>query len=829
MRKNVACLLLASLLLVGCNYITIPGNGSSESSNSSGGMGTSNNSTTNNEDKLAETEENYVIYDNKMIMDSIGGSKEVPDPFIYRFNGWYYLYPTTNGGRQKAYKSQDLYFWEPVSNGVLQDGLVYDYSDDPNAPSSQTPFAPEVIYYNGMFYMVSSPSGNGHYIFESDSPEGPFYAITDNVGRSIDGSFFIDSDEKIYMFGASGGGIIAYGLEDDFKTFRKNDNGTDMQVPITNCRVGGWNEGPYLLQRNGDYYMTYCGSHYLSSSYRVDYAYAKEGSNLFSNSSYTREDTLVVATEDDFKGLGHSATVLSPDMDSYIIVYHNLNNDTTRNLCLSRLSFNGSMMVANSVTKEGAVGVDLPPFMADDDSGFEQEGDFLLSDISSEDTFTAEFNVVGEGKMIFSYQDESNYSYIEYKDDVIDICTVTDNGTSTDHTIELINDYDPDVYHTFRIQHRNGMMNLYFDNIEKAHSIDVSYAGGKIGYLASNNYSEIGYTAFSNVALGSSDNEYYADTVSLANGFDEELSYFKNGYEYLEPKKANAVQAGNKSIILKTEGDRATYRMYAREDNTYSINLRIPSAYLGQTYGLRVDDGEIIETTLTSENLKYENGDVYLSLAEVDIDQGPHNISIYNVGDEIAFSKVCYELAAFDSGFELDFTSSPNLGDFHKYNTNGNISSEGLDSNYLDLQALVSDYEYSNYTIEATFKLDDLYNSGLVGLIFNVSDFSKNYSQDGDGSGNPDMFRGYRLAIESGKVILEYVDFNYGHTLKTKSFDYGRGETYTLTAEVYGNNITCYLDAEELFTVSGNLGNINGKVGVIAKDCDATFKSLMVV
>lgn len=66
----------------------------------------------------------------------------------------------------------------------------------------KTPYAPEVIYYNGKFYMTASPLGKGHYIFESDSPEGPFKTITGNIGRSIDGSFFIDKNENVYFYGA---------------------------------------------------------------------------------------------------------------------------------------------------------------------------------------------------------------------------------------------------------------------------------------------------------------------------------------------------------------------------------------------------------------------------------------------------------------------------------------------------------------------------------------------------------------------------------------------------------------------------------------------------
>ena len=822
MKNKLSYLLLSSLLLVGCN----PSNSNSNNSENKQNSSTIKDVT---DEQLRTTEENFIIYDNKMTMDPVNGAKEIADPFVYRFNGWYYLYPTTNGQLQRGYKSQDLYNWEPVSNGELRDGYVYDYTTDSNRPAAQTPFAPEVIYYNGKFYMVSSPNGQGHYIFESDSPEGPFYAITENIGRNIDGNFFINSDEEIFMFGASSGAIIAYGLEDDFQTFKTNDDGSFKQNLLTNCRVGGWNEGSYMLQRHGDYYMTYCGSHYLSKSYRVDYAFAEEGANLYSASAYTREDTVLVSTDDDFNGLGHSSTVLGPDMDSYIIAYHDLNTNASRNFDLSRLSFNGSMMVANSVVKEGAVGVDLPPFFAYDDSEMTESGSYLFSDSASEDTFTAEFNVIGEGKMIFGYQDDSNYSYIEYKDNDITINTITNGTDSEVYKIDLINEYDTDVYHSFRIQHRDGIMNFYFDNIEKAHSIEARFKGGKIGYFKNNTYDEIGYTAFSNVAVGSSDNEYYADTVSLANGFDEDLSYFQNGYEYLNAKKGHYTQVGNNSLVLKTEGDHATYRMYAREDNTYSINVRIPSVYLGTTYGLRVDDGEIIETTLTSDNLKYETGDVYLSLGEVDLEAGCHNISIYNRGEEIAFSKVEYEVASYADGFEMDFNSSTDFTDFHTYNVNKNLLSEnGLDSDDQDLQAVVSDYEYNDVTVEASFTLYELQNTGIAGIMFNVSDFSKNYNGDGDSGGNANMFRGYRLSIQAGYIYLEAVDFNFGKTLKSKSFKFKSGETYTLTAEVNGNQITCYLDGEELFTVAGNIGNLNGKVGIVASDCDSMFHNFYV-
>ena len=106
--------------------------------------------------------DDVLTYDNLIKMS---GGQETADPFVYRFNGKYYLYPTTNGRAVRCYVSSDMFSWEPVDNGVNGRGYCYEYSKDGiAAPKDGTPFAPEVIYFNGMFYMITSPSGKGHYI-----------------------------------------------------------------------------------------------------------------------------------------------------------------------------------------------------------------------------------------------------------------------------------------------------------------------------------------------------------------------------------------------------------------------------------------------------------------------------------------------------------------------------------------------------------------------------------------------------------------------------------------------------------------------------------------
>ena len=107
----------------------------------------------------------------------------VGDPFVMRWNGRYYLYCSTKDGRVgiQCWTTDDLVEWSHA-------GLCA------NEPRTMSAYAPEVVYYNGSFYMYTSPAGKGHYVLKSESPTGPFTIVTDNFGLSIDGDVFIDDD-----------------------------------------------------------------------------------------------------------------------------------------------------------------------------------------------------------------------------------------------------------------------------------------------------------------------------------------------------------------------------------------------------------------------------------------------------------------------------------------------------------------------------------------------------------------------------------------------------------------------------------------------------------
>lgn len=87
----------------------------------------------------------------------------IGDPFVMRFNGMFYLYVSTldseNGVR--AWKSPDLIHWTQAQG----EGLPLGYVVSPEDYTSRAAYAPEVFYFNGIFYMYMSPAGNGHYIY----------------------------------------------------------------------------------------------------------------------------------------------------------------------------------------------------------------------------------------------------------------------------------------------------------------------------------------------------------------------------------------------------------------------------------------------------------------------------------------------------------------------------------------------------------------------------------------------------------------------------------------------------------------------------------------
>lgn len=239
------------------------------------------------------------------------------DPFVLRFNGRYYLYCTNPDVR--CWESTDLVHWHLCGTVVPEEefpGLV--------------PFAPEVVYDNGWFYLYTSPHGFGHYVLRSEKPTGPFYKITPNIGHAIDFSVFIDDDGQWYAYWADDDGILGC---------RMTSPTAFGEPQYIGAFLHGWTEGPFVVKRDGLYHLTYTGNHFLSKGYRIHGASAKHPLGPFTDYDH---NPIAVQTQGAVVGLGHSSTVVGLDLMSDWMLYHNLNPDKTRDLDLDRVLFRGA-------------------------------------------------------------------------------------------------------------------------------------------------------------------------------------------------------------------------------------------------------------------------------------------------------------------------------------------------------------------------------------------------------------------------------------------------------------------------------------------------------
>ena len=293
----------------------------------------------------------------------------------------------------KVYESEDLVNWTYKGNATT-------------GKEVKGAYAPEVVYYNGTFYMTESAQGNGHYIFASDSPTGPFKLVTDNFGYNIDGSFYVGDDGELYFLYPDKYKIWIAPM--DKKTMLPG-KGTELPASLNK-----WTEGPGLFRRGDILYLTYAGNHVLSKGYRVGYSYSMGEDPM--GKYILPEDNIVLLKVGDgnFGGLGHNSNVTGPNLDSWYTAYHNLltTSGPTRRMMVDQLLTNGAKLLANGPTYSEVAVPKRPDFETRD------VADGFVSDESTEDIYTIEYNVTPTAKstmdFMFAYEDAKNYVMVRW-------------------------------------------------------------------------------------------------------------------------------------------------------------------------------------------------------------------------------------------------------------------------------------------------------------------------------------------------------------------------------------------------------------------------------
>lgn len=271
------------------------------------------------------------------------------DPYVLCHEGVYYLYSTNavNEG-YKVFTSTDLSTW-------TDRGLCLVTADVYGSPTSNGGFwAPEVYYYNGLFYMIYTVDEHLG-IATSESPLGPFVSpkqsYINNSKREIDGHLFFDDDGKVYIYFVrcassvgTGTGNEIFGAEFDMETFTyKNERCLIYPAPNTWEWVGNYGyvaEGPAVLKHEGRYYLTYSANGYTSQDYAIGLAISDSplgNYNKYENNPILKKDTYLKVY-----GPGHHGFTYSPDGTELFIVYHKHQSATsihTRLTCIDRCVF----------------------------------------------------------------------------------------------------------------------------------------------------------------------------------------------------------------------------------------------------------------------------------------------------------------------------------------------------------------------------------------------------------------------------------------------------------------------------------------------------------
>ena len=433
-------------------------------------------------------------YENPVLENT--DNKDLGDPFILKYNGTYYMYPSNYDGY--GWKSTDLVNWTRFGKPF-------------KGPHTLNLFAPEVFYSNGYFYCISCSEGTTNYTLRSESPEGPFVAVSGDLGMEIDASFFRDDDGQLYLSTAGWKKINLYTLSDTLTSTTPID---DIDVSVDSR----WTEGPTIFKRNGIYYLTYTGNHVLDYTYRVEWAYSTD--SVRKGWTEPSNNLLLFNTTGELRGLGHNSIVIGPDLDTYYIVYHNnyVENSVRRAANIDRILWNGMKPVVTPSYYE-VKGPALPDFEEryTSSENWKISGTLDLSENctatlfgkmltkeSTEDVYTAEFNLIPQGATIyFSYSNDSNCGRIAFADNKMSVDIFSGGKVVAGNTITLPDDTDLSVLQNIRVQQTATHCNVFFDGAQKWEGEAIG--GGKIGYEADSG--TVGYTAFSNLALGNKDTE----------------------------------------------------------------------------------------------------------------------------------------------------------------------------------------------------------------------------------------------------------------------------------------------------------------------------------
>lgn len=281
------------------------------------------------------------------------------DPDSAIFGNQYWIYPTYSAPYHQqvfldAFSSPDLVSWTKHSRILDTNAVKW---------AHMAMWAPAIVEKEGKYYLffgandVHKGEIGGIGVAVADRPEGPYSDYLGkpligeifNGAQPIDQTVFKDKDGQYYMIYGGWGHCNIVRLKNDFTGILPFADGT-LYKEIT---PEGYTEGPYMITRNGKYYLMWSEGGWGGPHYSVAYAMADSPVGPYKRIAKVLQQDMTVAT-----GAGHHSVIHVAKDDTWYIVYHRRPLGETdpnhRVTCIDRMYFDEKGLIKPiKITKEG--------------------------------------------------------------------------------------------------------------------------------------------------------------------------------------------------------------------------------------------------------------------------------------------------------------------------------------------------------------------------------------------------------------------------------------------------------------------------------------------
>lgn len=732
------------------------------------------------------------------------GAYGIGDPFVLRHNGKYYMYPSTSDPCNgiKVFESDDLVHWKDKGFAVAE-----------SEKTTHGAYAPEVIYYNGYFYLCQSRAGKGHYIYRSESPTEAFELVSStngigkddvdygNLGMGIDGSFYVSDDGKLYLLHTSTPSGLKFNEITDTEQITTETVGKTGSLNQSN--LSGWIEGPGIFRRGNFSYLTYTGNHVISKGYRVGYSYAENMKDL-SSFIQPADNVTIIDTHAEHYGLGHSSNTVGPDLDSLYTAYHDLvGRGPARRFNVDRYLASGSVLTANGVTHRP---VAMPK--GADHSGYAEKLEFsdgVYKIGESEGYFTAEYNFVpSSGQALFF-----GNARISFERGVVRLSS--ENKTLGEAQITL----PEGKLACVRVENGDGIGHVYVNGMRKI-TYEAQNAAGAVGYAKKEG---VGFTALSNDVFGSSDFEAIKNfptkfpAVSYLKGenrgfFIQNAKQKAGGVRVGE--RESTVRIGDAFAVALSKNDWVKYAIDVPFNGNYSIAAECSKASAGAQIKITVNGKSC---TATVPNIEKE-GTTRIYLGNIPLEQGIRSMKVEVVSGTA-------QIVLFDVN-ESATEESVSIEKYTPLNGNAVKTENGLTVAGPNGAIAFDHTNNVNFEAEISFSRAAAIDTNF-GIMLRSSHYSYHNAQPAQ------SWRGYYLQLGSSLISLKRYDYGEASTLaveRTGNIDLESGNRHTIIIRAEGFRLTISLDQAIILNAEDSCAFFAGKLGVFAGKGEITIHSI---